>query len=170
MVLALAYISLTPNSSVPWLLLVSWFFWRNREGAWEGSCFTHTWEVMEWCWNPDLPDSTTYSSEQCLHQLKTYLTHIPGIKTKGDCNHEIKKRLLPGGKAMTSPESIVKIRDITLPTKVHLVKAMVFPVVMYGCESWTIKKAERWRIDVFELRCWRRLESLGLQGDRTSPS
>ena len=75
----------------------------------------------------------------------------------GDCSHEIKKRLLLGGKDMTNLESILKSRDITLPTKVCLVKAMVFPVVMYGCESWTIKKAECQRIDAFELWCWRRL-------------
>ena len=74
-----------------------------------------------------------------------------------DCRYEIKRCLLLGRKAMTNLESILKSRDITLPTKVHLVKAMVFPVVMYGCESWTIKKAECWRIDVFELWCWRRL-------------
>ena len=75
----------------------------------------------------------------------------------GDCSHEIKRRLLLGRKAITKLDSILKSRDITLPTKVHLVKAMVFPVVMYGCESWTMKKAERWRIDAFELWCWRRL-------------
>ena len=74
-----------------------------------------------------------------------------------DCSHEIKRRLLHGIKAMTNLDSIFKSRDITLPTKVHLVKAMVFPVVMYGCEIWTIKKAERRRIDAFELWCWRRL-------------
>ena len=77
-------------------------------------------------------------------------------KVAGDCSHEIKRRLLLGRKVMTNLDSILK-RDITLPTKVRLVKAMVFPVVMYGCESWTIKKAESWRIDVFELWCWRRL-------------
>ena len=75
----------------------------------------------------------------------------------GDCSHEIKRRLLLGRKVMTNLDSILKSRDITLPTKVHLVKAMVFPVVMYGCESWTIKKAEHRRIDAFELWCWRRL-------------
>ena len=75
------------------------------------------------------------------------------------CSHEIKRCLLLKRKAMTNLESILKSRDITLPTKVHLVKAMVFPVVMYGCQSWTIKKAERWRIDAFELWFWRRLES-----------
>ena len=87
------------------------------------------------------------------------------------CRHESKRCLLLGRKVMTNIDSILKSRDITLPTKVHLVKVMVFPVVVYGCESWTIKKAERWRIDV--LNCgvgedsW---ESLGLQGDPTSPS
>ena len=79
------------------------------------------------------------------------------ITADGDCSHEIKRRLLLGRKVMTNLDSILKSRDITLPAKVHLVKAMVFPVVMYGCESWTIKKAEVQRIDVFELWCWRRL-------------
>ena len=79
------------------------------------------------------------------------------ITADGDCSHEIKRRLLLGRKALTNLDSILKSRDITLPTKVHLVKAVVFPVVMYGCESWTVKKAERWRIDAFELWCWRRL-------------
>ena len=81
------------------------------------------------------------------------------ITADGDCSHEIKKRLLLGRKVMTNLDSIFKSRDITLPTKVHLVKAIVFPVVMYGCESWTIQKAEHRRIDAFELWCWRRLES-----------
>ena len=79
------------------------------------------------------------------------------ITADGDCSHEIKKRLLLGRKAMTNLDSILKSRDISLPTKVHLVKAMVFPVVMYGCESWTIKKAECQRIDAFQLCFWRRL-------------
>ena len=87
-----------------------------------------------------------------------------------DCSHEIKRRLLLGRKVMTNLDSIFKSRDITWPTKICLVKAMVFPVVMYGCESWTTKKVERRRIDAFELWCWRRLlKSLGLQGDPTSP-
>ena len=79
------------------------------------------------------------------------------ITTDGDCGHEIKRCLLLGRKVMTNLGSILKSRDITLPTKVRLVKAMVFPVVMYGCESWTMKKAEGRRIDAFELWCWRRL-------------
>ena len=81
----------------------------------------------------------------------------PKITADGDCSHEIKRYLLLGGTVMTNLDSIFKSRDITLPTKVHLVKAMVFPVVIYGCESWTIKKAECRRIDAFELWCWRRL-------------
>ena len=79
------------------------------------------------------------------------------ITADDDCSHEIKRRFLLGRKAMTNLDSILKSRDITLSTKVHLVKAMVFPLVIYGCKSWTIKKAERWRIDAFELWCWRRL-------------
>ena len=90
------------------------------------------------------------------------------ITADGDCSHEIKRCLLLGRKVMTNLDSIFKSRDITLPTKVCLVKAMAFPVVMYGCESWTVKKAECRRIDAFKLWCWRRL-FLQLQGDPTSP-
>ena len=91
------------------------------------------------------------------------------ITADGDCSHEIKRLLLLGRKAVTNLDNILKSRVITLRTKVHLVKAMVFPVVMCGCESWSMKKAERRRIDAFELWCWRRLlRSLGLQGDPTS--
>ena len=79
------------------------------------------------------------------------------IPVDGDCSHEIKRRLFLGRKVMTNLDSILKSRDITLQTKVHLVKAMVSPVVMYECESWTVKEAEHWRIDVLELWCWRRL-------------
>ena len=79
------------------------------------------------------------------------------ITADGDCSHEIKRRLLLGRKVMTNLDSLLKSRDITLPTKVHLVKAMVFPVIVYSCENWTIKKAERQRTDVFQLCCWRRL-------------
>ena len=89
----------------------------------------------------------------------------------GNCIHEIKRHLLFGRKAVTNLDSVLKSRDITLLTKVHIVKAMDFPVVMYGCESWTVKKAERWRIDAFELRCWRRLLRVPwLQGDQTRQS
>ena len=93
------------------------------------------------------------------------------ISADGDCSHEIKRRLLLGRKATTNLDSIFKSRDITLPTKVHLIKAMVFPVVLYGCKSWTIKTAECQRIDLFGLWCWRRLlRELGLQGDPTNQS
>ena len=91
------------------------------------------------------------------------------ITADGDCSHDIKRRLLLGRKTVTNLDSILKSRDITLPTKVHLVKAMSFPIVMYGCASWTIKKAEHRRIDVFEL-WYLRKESLGLQGDQIGPS
>ena len=91
---------------------------------------------------------------------KQWLTLFLGgsqITEDGDCSHEIKRLLLLGRKAMTNLDSVLKSRDITLPTKVHLVKTVVFPVVMYGCENWTKKKAEGQRIDAFELWCWRRL-------------
>ena len=92
-------------------------------------------------------------------QWKQCQTVLGGSKitADGDCSHEIKRRLLLGRKVMTNLDSILNSRDITLPTKVHLVRTMVFPVVMYGCESWTVKKADCQRIDAFELWCWRRL-------------
>ena len=92
------------------------------------------------------------------------------ITADGDCSHEIKSRLLLGRKVMTNLDSILKSRDITLPTKVCLVKAMVFPVVMYGCESWTVKKAEHRRIDAFELWCWRRLLRVSWTARRSNQS
>ena len=95
-----------------------------------------------------MPSSVSLSKIDTVNDSK--------ITADGDCSHEIKRRLLLGRKIMTNLDSISKSRDITLPTKVRLVKAMVFPVVMYGCEIWTVKKAERRRIDAFELWCWRR--------------
>ena len=93
------------------------------------------------------------------------------IAADSDCSHEIERCLLLGRKVMTNLDSVLKSRDITLPTRVRLVKAIVFPVVMYGCESWTVKKAEHQRIGAFDLWCWRRLLRVpGLQGDPTSPS
>ena len=92
------------------------------------------------------------------------------ITADGDCSHEIKTRLLLGRKVKTNLDSILKSRDITLPTKVHIVKAMVFPVVMYGCECWTVRKAERRRIDAFELWCWRRLLRLPWTARRSNLS
>ena len=92
------------------------------------------------------------------------------ITADGDCSHEIKRQLLLGRKVMTNLDSIIKNRDITLSTKVHLVKALVFPVVIYGCESWTVKKAEDWRIDAFELCCWRRLLRVSWTARRSNQS
>ena len=89
--------------------------------------------------------------------MSDFIFGVSKITADGGCSHEIKRRLLLGRKVMTKLDSILKSRDIALPTKVHLVKAMVFPVFMYGCESWTVKKAECLRIDAFELWCWRRL-------------
>ena len=103
------------------------------------------------------PISSQQIDGETMETLTDLILGGSKITADGDCNHEIKRRLLFGRKAMTNLDSILKSRDITLPTKVLLVKTMVFPVVMYGCESWTIKKAERRKIDAFELWCWRRL-------------
>ena len=94
---------------------------------------------------------------ETMETVTDFILGVSKITADGDCNHEIKRCLLIGRIAMTNLDSILKGRKITLPTEVHLVKAMVFPVIMHGCESWTIKKAERQRIDAFELWCWRRL-------------
>ena len=105
-------------------------------------------------------------------QWKQWETIFGGSKitSDGDCSHEIKRCLLLGRKVMTNLASVFKSRDIILPTKVRLVKAVVFPVVMYGCESWTIKKAEHWRIDAFELWCWRRLLRVPWSARRSNQS
>ena len=94
---------------------------------------------------------------ETMEKVTDFILGASKITADGDCSHEIKRHLLLGRKAMTNPDSILKNRDITVPTKVHLVRAIVFPIVMYGCESWTIKKAEHQRIDAFELWCWKRL-------------
>ena len=107
-------------------------------------------------WAETYWDCTPARGNVCLPSLFTSSKNKYS-SADGDYSHEIKRHLLLGRKAMTNLESILKSRDIILPTKVCLVKAMVFPVVVYGCESWTIKKAEHWRIDAFELWCWRRL-------------
>ena len=91
---------------------------------------------------------------ETVETVTDFILGVSKITADGDCRHEIKRCLLLGRKVMTNLDSMLKSRDITLPTKVHLVKAMVFPVVRYGCESWTVKKAERRRIDAFELWCW----------------
>ena len=95
--------------------------------------------------------------EETMEMVRDFIFGGSKITAGGNCSHEIKRLLLLGRKAMTNLDSILQSRDITLPTKFHLIKAMIFPVVMYGCESWTIKKAECQRIDAFELWCWRRL-------------
>ena len=103
-------------------------------------------------------------------QCQTLFLGGSKITADGDCSHEIKGRLLLGRKVMTNLDRIFKSRDITLPTKVHLVKAMVFPVVMYKCKSWTVKKAEHRRIDAFELWCWRRLLGVPWTARRSNQS
>ena len=105
-----------------------------------------------------------------MQTVRDFILGAPNITADGDCSHEIKRRLLLGRKVMTNLDSILKRRDITLPTKVRLVKAMVFPVVMYGCESWTIKKAEQQRIDAFELWCWRRFLRVPWTASRSNQS
>ena len=103
------------------------------------------------------PITSWQINEEKVETVTDFILGGSKINVDGDCSHEIKRCLLLGRKGMTNLDSILKSRDITLPTKVRLVKAMVFPVVRYGCESWTIKKAERRRIDAFELWCWRKL-------------
>ena len=113
------------------------------------------------------PITSWQIDEETVETVTDFILGGSKITADGDCSHEIKRRLLLGRKV----NSILKSRDITLPTKVHLVKAIVFPVGKYGCESWTIKKAEHRRIDAFELWCWRRLLRVPwTQGDPTSPS
>ena len=107
---------------------------------------------------------------QTMEIVRDFILGGSKITADDDCSHEIKRRLLLGRKVMTNLDSIFQSRDITLPTKVHLVKAMVFPVVMYGCESWTVKKAERRRIDAFELWCWRSLLSVPWTARRSNQS
>ena len=112
----------------------------------------------------------TREAHSVLYISLTFIFLDSKITADGDCSHEIKRLLLLGRKAMTNLDSILKSRDITLSTKICLVKAMVFPVVMYGCESWTIKKAERWRIDAFELWYWKRLMRVPWTARRSSQS
>ena len=121
-------------------------YWE-RQGKWgNGLVLGHVNPITSW----EIDGET-------VETVSDFLLGGSKITADGDCNHEIKRRLFLGRKAMTNLDSIFKGRNITLLTKVHLVKAMVFPVVMYGCESWTVKKAERRRIDAFDLWCWRRL-------------
>ena len=107
---------------------------------------------------------------ETMETVSDFILGDSKITADGDCSNEIKRCLLLERKVMTNLDSILKSRDITLPTKIHLVKAMVFPVVMYGCESWTIKKAEHQRIDAFELWCWRRLLRIPWTARRSNQS
>ena len=116
------------------------------------------------------PITSWQIDEETVETVTDFILGAPKISIDGDCSHKIKRHLLLGRKAMTNLDSILKIRDITLPTKVRLVKAMVFPVVMYGCESWTIKKAEHQRIDAFELWCWKRLLRMPWTARRSNQS
>uniref|UniRef100_A0AC11EV88 Uncharacterized protein n=1 Tax=Ovis aries TaxID=9940 RepID=A0AC11EV88_SHEEP len=114
---------------------------------------------------------TSWQTGETMEIVRDFILGGSKITADDDCSNEIKTRLLLGRKARTNLECILKSRDITLPTKVYLVKAMVFPIVIYGCKSWTIKKPEHCRTDAFELWCWRKLLRVpGLQGDPTSPS
>ena len=116
------------------------------------------------------PITSWHIDGETMETVRDFILGGSKITADGDCSHEIKRRLLFGRKVMTNLDSIFKSRDITLPTKVRLIKAMVFPVVMYGCESWTVKKAEHQRINASELWCWRRLlRVFGLQEDPTNP-
>ena len=134
-----------------------------------------------WDWNEKLniqkmkimasgPITSWKIDGETVETVSDFILRGSKITADGDCSQEIKRRLLLGRKVITNLDSIFKSRDITLATKVRLVKAMVFPVVMHGCESWTVKKAECWIIDAFELWCWRRLLSVPwIAGDPTSP-
>ena len=142
-----------------------WYIWQNVRRNYRASWWKWERRVKK------LTQSSAFRKLRSWHLVPSLLANSWGnsgnsvrfifggskITTDGDCSHEIKRRLLLGRKVMTNLDSILKNRDITLPTKVCLVKAMVFPVVIYGCESWTVKKAECQRIDAFELWCWRRL-------------
>ena len=108
--------------------------------------------------------------EETMETVGDFILGGSKITADGDCSHEIKRHLLIRRKAMTNLDSILKSRDITLPTKVHLAKAMVFPVVLYGCESWTVKKTEHWKTDAFEMWCWRRLLKVPWAARRSNQS
>ena len=116
------------------------------------------------------PITSWQKDEEIMETVRDFIFWGAKITADGDCSHEIKRCLLLGKKVMTNLDNMLKIRDIPLSTKVHLVKAMVFPVVMYGCESWTVKKAEHQRIDAFELWCWRRLSRVPWTARRSNQS
>ena len=162
----------------------SWFFSRNSSGQkgmvdiFEGKVCIYTYtergksttkitlpgkDLIQRWWRWEIDWET-------VETVADFILGGSKITADGDCSHEIKRCLLLGRKVMTNLDSIFKSRDITLPTKLHLAEAMVFPVVMYGCESWTVKKAERWRIEAFELWCWGRLLRVPLSAKRFNQS
>ena len=116
------------------------------------------------------PITSWETDGETVQTMSDFIFGVSKITADGDCSREVKRHLLLWRKVITNQDSIFKSRDITLPTKVHLVKAMVFPVVMYGCESWTVKRAECWRIDAFELWCWRRLSRVPWTARRSNQS
>ena len=117
------------------------------------------------------PTTSWQIDGETIETVRDFISVGSQITADGDCSHEFRRWLLLGGRATTNLDSVLKSKDITLSTKICIDSAMVFPVVIYGCASWTIKKAEHWRTDAFELWCWKRLlRSLGLQGDQTNQS
>ena len=145
----------------------------DKSSAGDHEVFEHTDQEcriwLDWKYS-GLPITSWQIDGETMETVTECIFRGTKITSDGDCGHEIKRRLLLGRKAMTNLDSILKSRDITLPAKVHLVKAMVFPAVMYGCESWTKKKAEHGRIDAFELWCWRRLLRVPWTGRRSNQS
>ena len=147
--------SIIPSKEIPGLIPLEWTGWISLQSKGLSRVFSNTtWQI----------DGET------VETVTDFILGDSKITADGDCSHEIKRRLLLRRKVMTNLDSILKNRDIILPTKVRLVKAMVFPVVMYGCESWTVKKAERQRIDAFELWCWRRLLRVSWTARRSNQS
>ena len=149
------------QSVVPCLVLTiaSWPAYRFLKRQIRWPCMSISFRITSWQIDGETVESVT-----------DFIFLDSKITADGDCGHEIRRRLLLGRKVMTNLDSILKSRDITLPTKVHLVKVIIFPVVMYGCESWTVKKAECRRIDAFELWCWKRLFRVPWTAGRSNQS
>ena len=147
-------------------------YWKNHSFDRTDLCWQSNVSSLQHTWTTSTSPITSWQIDgETMETVTDFIFLASKITADSDCRREIKRHLLLGRKAMTNLDSVLKSRDITLPTKVRLVKAMVFPVVMYGCESWAIKKAECWRTDTFELWCWRRLlRVLGWQGDPNSQS
>ena len=170
-----------PGSSVHGILQVRILKWRISHALLQGIFPTqglklcvlrllHCRRIFFYCWASGEVHTHTHTHTHIWKLPMDFIFLGSKITADGDCSHEIKRRLLLGRKVMTNYIAIFKSRDIALPTKVCLVEAMVFPVVMYGCESWTVKKAECWRIDGFELWCWRRLLRVPWSARRSNQS